>query len=145
MLTLPLSPTSTGAKILLLALCVGLLGCGSDAPTNPPPDNTPLVLTVSEVPVSSGGTQARFSWNKGSVYRLSVSRPNTNGTSTIMWSWEVIDPSFAVPNGITYGNTPAGASCSIHKCTATGLSRGVAYNVTVWYDVEKSTSLDFTL
>lgn len=134
---------SAGAVILVLA--VGLSACGSDASPSAPVDETPLVLSVSEVPTSSGGTQARFSWTKGSVYRLSVSRPNTNGTSTIMWSWEVVGPSLAVAGGITYGSTPTGASCSIHKCQATGLSRGVQYNLTVWYDNEKTASLNFSL
>lgn len=133
---------SVRIPLLALGLTLGLVACGSDSPTAV---DQPLSITVSEVPTASGGSQARFSWGPGSVYRLSVSRRNANGTSTIMWSWEVIDPHFAVATGITYGATPAGASCSIHACTATGLTRGVPYNVKVWYGLEKSAELNFTL
>ena len=132
-------------RICLLGIAIGSLGCGSDAPTDTPINDKPLTLSVSEVTTSSGGRQAHFSWDRGLVYFLSVTKPNSNGTSTVMWSWEVIDPSFAVSTGITYGATPAGAACSIHSCTATGLTRGVPYRITVKYGNEQMTSLNFTL
>ena len=132
-------------KYLILILAAAQLACGSAGATDAGNEDKPLALSVSEVPTSNGGSQARFSWSKGSVYRLSVSRSNTNGTSTIMWSWEVIDPYFSVSGGITYGNTPNGASCSIHKCTATGLTRSIAYKLTVWYGNEQTASTEFTL
>lgn len=130
------------ARILALIALAVTLGCGSDSTTGP--DNKPLEVSVSEIPVQ-GGSQARFSWN-GLIYRMAVVRPNANGTSVVLWSWEVIDPSFQVRDGITYGATPPGAgSCGIHQCTATGLSRGTPYRVTVYRGSGESASRDFTL
>ena len=85
-----------------------------------------------------------FAWN-GSVYRMAVSRRNSNGTSTIMWSWEVFGPSFSVSGGIGYADTPDFADCSIHKCEASQLSRGVEYTVTVYRGLEEKAELTFTL
>lgn len=135
-------------RVLFLVVIAGQAACGSDnplGPTSPTRDNEPFTIRVSEVPLAGGGTQARFSWNREAVYRLSVSRPNPNGTATGLWFWEVVHPDFAVRDGITYGATPLGASCTPVSCAATGLTRGVRYTVYVWYGFETRVSLDFVL
>lgn len=132
--------------LLLVSVAIFVSACDSGKLTGSDSDNTP-VITVSEVTTASGGKQARFSWTHASVWRLSVTRPNPNGTSTIMWSWE-IDEIYAVSNGITYGATPTGAKCNLHQCQATGLTRQVPYTVKIWYSTpasDQSVSLDFTL
>ena len=127
--------------------CIAVLSpaaCGRDS--DDPTSAQPFAVTVSESPAPGGGSYVNFAWN-GSVYRMAVSRRNSNGTSTIMWSWEVLGPSYSVSGGIRYGDTPDFADCfgGIHKCDASQLSRGVEYTVTIFRGIEEKAELTFIL
>ena len=131
----------SGLRLVSVCTTLILVACGNG--NSPTEAEVPFSVSVSEVTIAAG-QQIKFTWTGGSIYRMAVVRPNDNGTSTVMWSWEVMDPSFAVSNSIVYGRTPTGASCIIHACEAVGLYRDILYNVTIYRADGAEATLDFT-